>query len=88
MSQIWWKCKTADPNTWTFLDEGNFVISKYDVPFTAIDPDHAIEQVHRNMKVKGGFVGIIGNEQAIKKYFIIASSIARLVYDFKEYAGI
>ena len=43
--------QTADPDTWTFLDEGNFVISKHDVPFTAIDPDHAIEQEHRKMIV-------------------------------------
>ena len=58
------------------------------VPFTAIDPDHAIEQEHRKMKVKGGFVGITGNEQAMEKYFIIAPSLARLVHEFKEYAGI
>ena len=60
MSQI---CRqTADPDTWTFLDEGNFVISKHDVPFTAIDPDHAIKHEHRKMIVKGGFLGITGNE--------------------------
>ena len=80
--------QTADPDMWTFLDEGNFVISKHDVPFTGIDPDHAIEQEHRNMKVKGGFVGITGNEQAMEKYFLIAPSLARLVHEFKEYAGI
>ena len=38
--------QTADPDTWTFLDEDNFVISKHDVPFTAIESDHAIEQEH------------------------------------------
>ena len=59
--------QTADPDTWAFLDEGNFVISKHGVPFTAIDADHAIKQEHRNMKVKGGFVGITGNEQAMEK---------------------
>ena len=80
--------QTADPDTWTFLDEANFVISKRGVPFTAIDPDHAIEQEHRKMKVKGGLVGITGNEQAMEKYFIIAPSLARLVHEFKEYAGI
>ena len=39
------------------------------------------------MKVKGGFVGI-GNEQAMEKYFIIVPSLARLVHEFKDYAGI
>ena len=80
--------QTADPDTWTFLDESNFVISKHGVPFTAIDPHHAIEQEHREMKVKSGFVCITGNEQAIEKYFIIAKSLARLVHEFKEYTGI
>ncbi len=80
--------QTTDPDTWTFLAEGNFVISKHDVPFTAIDPDHAIEQEHRKMKVKGGFIGITGNEQSMEKYFIIAPSLGRLVHEFKDYAGI
>ena len=55
--------QTADPDTWTFLDKGNFVISKHDAPFTAIDPDHAIEQEHRNMKVKVDLLAL----QAMKK---------------------
>jgi len=52
-------------NTYTetrkYLDQGNFVITKHDIPFTAIDPDHAIEQEHTKMKMKAGFVGITGN---------------------------
>ena len=58
------------------------------MPFAAIDPDYAIEQEHRKMKVTGGFVGITGNEQAMEKYFIIAPSLAKPVNEFKEYAGI
>ena len=72
--------QTADPGTWTFLDEGNFVISKHG--------DHAIEQEHRKIKVNGGFVCITGNEQVMEKYFIIANILDRLVHEFKEYAGI
>ena len=72
--------QTADPDTWTFPVEGNVVISKHGVPFTAIDPDHPIKQEHTNMKVKGGFVGITGNEQAMENNFIIAPSLCRLVY--------
>ena len=40
------------------------------------------------MKVKGGFVGITSNEQAMENYFIIAPNLARLVHEFKECAGI
>ena len=57
-------------------------------PLQLFDPDHAIEQEHRKMKVKGWFVCITGNAQAMEKYFIIAKSLARLVHEFKEYAGI
>ncbi|MPC92462.1 hypothetical protein E2C01_087553 [Portunus trituberculatus] len=67
--------QSIDPETWHFLDEGNFSITKHSVPFTAIDPDHAIEQEHKNMKVKGGFIGITGKEQALDKYFIIAPTL-------------
>jgi len=55
----------TDPETWKFLHEGNFAIAKHKVPFTAIDPDHGIEQEHKKMKIKGGFIGITGNESAL-----------------------
>ncbi|KAG1655742.1 hypothetical protein GQR58_024329 [Nymphon striatum] len=78
----------TDSDTWSFLDKGNFVISKHSVPFTAIDPDHAIEQEHEKMKMKEGFIGITGNEQAMEKHFVIAPNLSRIVQEFKEYAGI
>lgn len=40
------------------------------------------------MKMKGGFTGITGNEQAMEEYFIIAPTLSRIVQEFKEYAGI
>ena len=33
-----------DPETWVFPDGGNFAITKQSIPFTAIDPDHCIDQ--------------------------------------------
>ncbi len=80
--------QTTDPETWKFLDDGNFAITKHTVPFTAIDPDHAIEQEHKKMKSRAGFIGITGNEPALDKYFIIAPTLSRLVEEFQEYAGI
>ncbi|KAG1676990.1 Transient receptor potential-gamma protein [Nymphon striatum] len=77
----------TNPDTWSFLDKGNFV-AKHSVPFTAIDPDHAIEQEHKKMKMKGGFIGITGNEQAMEKHFVIPPTLSRIVQEFKEYAGI
>ena len=53
--------QNTDPETRKYLDQCNFFITKHDIPFTAIDPDHAIEQEHKKMKIKAGFVGINGN---------------------------
>ena len=80
--------QTTDPDLWNFLNEGNFSIAKSSVSFTAIDPDHAIEQEHKKMKSKGGFIGITGNELALEKYFITAPTLSRVVDEFKDYAGI
>ena len=80
--------QNTDPETWKFLDDGNFAITKHSVPFTSIDPDHGIEQEHKKMKIKGGFIGITGNEHALEKYFIIAPTLSRVVAEFKDYAGI
>ena len=80
--------QTNDPDLWKFLNEGNFTIAKHNASFTAIDPDHAIEQEHKKMKCKGGFIGITGNESALDKYFIIAPTLSRVVNEFKDYAGI
>ena len=43
--------KTTAPDTWEYFEMGNFSISKHDVPFTATDPDHAIEHEHKKIKV-------------------------------------
>lgn len=77
-----------DPETWKFLADGNFALAKHETPFTAIDPDHGIEQEHKKMKIKGGFVGITGNEKAFDKYFIIAPMLSEVVDAFKDYAGV
>ena len=62
--------QSEDPEKWKFLNEGNFAITKHKVPFTAMDPNHAIEQEHKKLKMKAGFIGITGNEHALEKYFI------------------
>lgn len=80
------KLQSKDPETRKFLDTGNFSITKHSVPFTAIDPDHGIEQEHKEMKFKGGFIGITGKEHGMRKHFIIATTLCRIVQKFKDYA--
>ena len=73
---------------WKYFDEGNFVISKHSTPFTAIDPDHAIEEEHKKMKAKGSFIVISDNEEAIDEHFLIAPTLSRLVQEFQDHAEI
>ena len=40
------------------------------------------------MKVKGGFIGITGDEHTLDKYFTIAPTLCQVSQEFKEYAGI
>jgi hypothetical protein len=53
-----------------------------------LDPDHVIEQEHKKMKMTGGFVGIMGNEQAMEKHFSVAPIMNTIVHEFKDYCGI
>ena len=53
LSQMY-ELKKKDARTWDLLNEGNFSISKSDVPFTATGPDHDIEQENRAFEVLGG----------------------------------
>ena len=58
--------------------EGNWVVNKNMVPFCAIGPDHALEQVNRMLKVAGGLTGITLNPYACTKFFLVAPELARL----------
>ncbi|KAJ8896293.1 hypothetical protein PR048_001637 [Dryococelus australis] len=80
--------ESMDPEAFNFLDNRNFVISYSDVPFTALDTDHAIEHKKKMKARRGGFVGITGNPKALNKYFIIAPVLSSTVEESKAYAVI
>ncbi|KAJ6648121.1 hypothetical protein Bhyg_03346 [Pseudolycoriella hygida] len=42
--------ESSDLESWKYLSEGNFTITTNPVPFTSIDPDHAIEHQHKLIK--------------------------------------
>lgn len=77
--------RTEDPETWKFFDDGNFTVSKNEVPFTSIDPDHAIEHEHRPMKMKGGFVNITGNESALERFVLTSPILSRISEDYQRF---
>lgn len=80
--------QTTDPAAWEFLNSGNFTVTKSDVSFTSIDPDHAIEHLHRDLKSKGGFIGTTHNENLLDRYALTVPLLSMIVEKFKSYAGI
>lgn len=77
--------QTTDPDSWKFLADGNFAVSKNDVPFTSIDPDHAIEHEHRPMKMKGGFVNITCKESALERHVITLPILGQMAEEHKRF---
>ena len=51
---------------WREFELGNLCVTKSNVKFTSIGPDHGIEQENRKMKVAGGIIGVTQNENALK----------------------
>ena len=49
---------------WSEFTNGNRVVNKNTIPFCAIGPDHALEQINRWMNVSGVLVGITLNKNA------------------------
>ena len=60
--------KTNHPELWQEFQRGKFCVSKSKVAFTAIAPDHALEQENRRLKVSGGIVGITQNNNALLRF--------------------
>ena len=54
-----------------------------DIPFCAVGPDHALEQINRRMKVSGVLVGITLNKNARNRFFLISASLVQLTEEAK-----
>ena len=75
----------TDTEVWEEFMDGNWVINNM-VPFCAIGPDHALEQVNQMMKVAGGLIGITLNPYARTKLFLVAPELARLAEEARDMA--
>ena len=76
----------TDTQVWEEFMEDNWVVNKIMVPFRAIGPDHALEQVNRMKKVAGGLIGITPNPYARTKLFVVAPELARLAEEARDMA--
>ena len=80
--------KANHPNLWNEFEMGNFCITKSNVNFTSIVPDHAIEHENRKMKVTGGIIDITQNEKALPRFFLAAPHLSAIANDFKTKFGL
>ena len=76
------------PDIWEQFMNGNFCVTKNEIPFTSIAPDHALEQEKMRLKVRGGIIGITQNDNASKRFFLIAPELKRMCMKFEESVGI
>ena len=81
--------ESSDPEIYREFITGNWEVNKIkEVPFCAVGGDTALEHLNGSMKVSGGLVGIILNESARAKFFLIAPELARLTAEAKAMVGL
>lgn len=74
--------KENDPETWQFFEQGKFIVNKSASSFSAIAPDHGIEQENCSMKVLGGVIGLLQNKPALQRFGLAAPELNRLCGEF------
>ena len=80
--------KLKDPETWSALERREiFSVFKSDIPFCGLSVDQGLEQEIRNLKIAGGVVGIMQNESAMSRYFLITPELTRIIYSFWDEYG-
>ena len=71
-----------DPETWSTLKSGAFVVAKSDILFSHLFTDQALEQEIKKLKAHGGIVGLSRNEAALDCLVIITPHLAVPVDQF------
>ena len=67
-----------DPSTWHAL-KTDFVVTKSEVPFTALFTDQALEQEIKDLKRHGGIVGLSQDAAALDRPIITSSHLPHMV---------
>ena len=65
---------------WNYLSNSN-------VPFTAIEWYHGIEQENRALKVLRGIKGIANADRGLEEYFLTTAKLGNIIKDFYETFG-
>ena len=79
------KWNENDRETWEVLQRSNFNVSKWSVPFPAIDADHGLEQQNRALRVLGGIKWIANSQTALDEFFMTAGEMSLLLDQFTDH---
>ena len=76
-----------DPEVWRLFMSGEFSVQKTDGYFTAIGRDHAGEQVNKDLKTRGGLLGISSNENSRTKHILISPVVEEICNEMSNMGG-
>ena len=72
------RLKIDDPDIHHEFMQGNVCVNKNEIPFSAIGLDHAIENVNKLMKIRGGLKDLTQQPAAMARWFLVAPELSRL----------
>ena len=72
----------AHPDIAQQFQEGNFVVHKFQHPFSGMAIDQAHEQNNALVKGDGGAVGLTENPKALQRWMVAGPEIARVIREF------
>lgn len=78
------KLEMDDPKTWEALKEGNFIVKKSTVPFTALFADQALEQKIKELKGMGSIVGITHDKVSLDRIITTLPHITSIIRDWLD----
>ena len=88
MSVYWSVMSSLDSEKESFLSQGMFASSMTGSPFTALPHDQWIEMtMNKGSKMKGGWIGITVNENALHVNTKIVNTVVKLKETLKQIAG-
>ena len=68
----------------TFINEGNFVISRTPNVFSAMNNDRCYDQLNKRLKGDGGNIGIAEDEDRLRKWMVCGPEVARILMEFEK----
>ena len=75
----------TDPEVFNeFQVNGNFVISRTANKFSSMGIDQRHEQLNKDIKGDGGFVGLTEDEDKLNRWLICTPEIAKVVAEFES----